>query len=315
MKRTQYPIHSDFRKWQNMNPPLNSFIVPIIQKMMKLLWYQEHSSRDVKVFKHKIVGRDNQKIRIIEYLPINVNKQAPCIVYYHGGGFVLPAASHHFKLARIYAHRTQCKVFFVDYRLAPKYPFPNGLNDCYDSYQWVVKNASELGINPNKIIVAGDSAGGELAAVVCLIAKDENYIEPCGQMLIYPVTSRGIETESMKKYFDTPMCNSRDIEKYDKFYIKNDDIVKREYCSPIEAPSHCDLPPAYVETAEFDCLRDSGIMYANKLKDAGVPVELYNTEGTIHGYDIVLKSLIVQEAIKRRVRFLKSILNEKTTKG
>lgn len=137
------------------------------------------------------------------------------------------------------------------------------------------------------------------------MAKDRGFRMPCAQMLIYPVTSRKLETESIRKYVDTPMCNSRDMEKYDKFYIRDEKAGKREYMSPIDAKSLEDMPPAYIETAEFDCLRDGGILYADKLKKFNVPVELYNTKGTIHGFDIELNSQIVRSCVEKRIGFLK----------
>ena len=130
---------------------------------------------------------------------------------------------------------------------------------------------------------------------------------PCGQMMMYPVTGIGMETESMKKYTDTPMCNSRDAEKYDKLYRPDPSAGKLEYTSPIQAESLAGLLSAYIETAEFDCLRDGGILYAERLRKFGVPVELHNTEGTMHGFDIVLDSPIVRNCVDRRTAFLKKI--------
>lgn len=110
----------------------------------------------------------------------------PCLINYHGGGFALPAAPYHYGLAKEYTQRTHCKVLLVDYRLAPKHPFPIATEDCYAVYCWVLVNAGELGIDPARVSVAGDSAGGQLATVVCLMARDRGQAMPCGQMLIYP---------------------------------------------------------------------------------------------------------------------------------
>ena len=249
-------------------------------------------------------------IRALWYCPKDVGKNAPCLVYCHGGGFVIPAAPYHYSLAREYAQRANCKVLFVDYRLAPKHPFPIPPEDCYAAYCWAIENAVNLSIDANRIAVAGDSAGGALATVICLMAKDREQIMPCGQMLIYPVTGLGVEPESWKKYTDTPMCNSRDGEKYDKYYMQDSTAGKHEYACPAEAESLADLPAAYIETAEFDCLRDSGILYAERLRKFGVPAELYNTEGTMHGFDIVLDSSIVRACVDRRITFLKKVFSE-----
>ncbi len=310
MKKEKYPIHPDFKRWAKMNPPLNSAVLPLIQKGMSLLFKTERSSAGVTVEKKTIPSEDGAHIRALLYSPVGIAADAPCLVYFHGGGFVMPAAPYHFSLAREYAVRAKCKVLFADYRLAPKYPFPIPPRDCCSAYAWTVANAKELSVDSSRIAVAGDSAGGELATVVCLMAKDRGLSMPCAQMLIYPVTGKGVETESMKKYTDTPMCNSRDIEKYGKYYIKGTPTEKRGYYSPIHADSLSELPPAYIETAEFDCLRDDGILYAERLKKSGVPTELYNTRGTMHGFDIVLKSPIVRTCVDRRVDFLKKSFSD-----
>ena len=172
-----------------------------------------------------------------------------------------------------------------------------------------MEHAGELGIDPDRVAVAGDSAGGELSAVVCLMAKDRGKPMPCGQMLMYPATGAGNGTDSMKKYTDTPMCNSRDMEKYGHYYVQDPAAGKHTYSAPIDADSLAGLPAAYIETAEFDCLRDDGILYAGRLRQFGVSAELINTEGTMHGFDIVLDSSIVRACVDRRVSFLKRIFN------
>lgn len=306
-KRTKYPIHPDFKKWTNMNPPLNRFIVPIIQKLMKPLFTMEKSDANIVVKKKIIPVDENNKIQALLYSPKDIGENAPCLVYYHGGGFVLPAAPYHYSLAKEYAERAHCKVLFVDYRLAPKYPFPAAPEDCYAAYSWALENAEALSIDLERIAVGGDSAGGQLAMDVCLMAKDRGQTMPCGEMLIYPAVG-DVETESIKLYTDTPMYNSKDMEKYRKLY-RPDPTIDNIYASPIKAESLEDFPSTYIETAEFDCLRDGGILYADRLENFNVSTELYNTKGTMHGFDIVLDSSIVRDSVDRRINFLKKIFN------
>lgn len=267
MRRAKYPIHPDFKKWENMNPPLNRLMLPIFQKSLNRLFSREKSTKKITVDRIQI-PIDGATIRALLYSPMDIGENVPCLIYFHGGGFVLPAAHFHYKLAREYALRLRCKVLFVDYRLAPKYPFPAAPEDCYAAYCWLLSHAKSLSINAKHIAVGGDSAGGELATVVCLMSKDRGQKMPCGQLLIYPVTSRGIVTDSMKKYTDTPMCNSRDIMQYERLYMQDPEAGKREYSSPIHAASLEGLPPSYIETAEFDCLRDGGILYAERLRSS-----------------------------------------------
>ena len=307
MKRTKYPIHPDFKAWTHMNPPLNRAMIPVMQKLMGLLFDREKSAEDMTAERKSIAAEGSASIRALWYCPKGIREPSPCLVYYHGGGFVFPASPHHYSLAREYAQRARCKVLFVDYRLAPKYPFPAAPEDCFHAYRWLLDHAGELGVDSARVAVAGDSAGGELAAVVCLMAEDRGKPMPCGQMLVYPVTGAGNETASMKKYTDTPMCNSRDIEKYGRYYTPDPAAAGSVYAAPIKAESLAGLPAAYVETAEFDCLRDDGVLYAQRLRQSGVPAELNNTEGTMHGFDIVLDSPIVRGCVDRRVAFLKRI--------
>lgn len=289
-----------------MNPPLNRAVVPVIQRLMRPLYFIEKSTADLTVERKIIPVAGGDTIRALWYSPKDIGKNAPCLVYYHGGGFVFPASPHHYSLAKEYAQRAHCKVLFADYRLAPKYPFPIAPEDCYAAYSWVLSNAGELAVDPARVAVSGDSAGGQLATVVCLMARDRGQAIPCGQMLIYPAAG-DVETESVKKYTDTPMCNSRDMEKYGKIYRSDPSVGENVYASPIEAETLEGLPTAYIETAEFDCLRDGGILYADRLRQFGVSTELYNTEGTMHGFDIVLNSPIVRACVDRRLEFLKQI--------
>ena len=290
-----------------MNPPLNKTILPVIQKVLGLLFLREKSTAGLTVERKTIPVGGGKTIRALWYTPKGMEEKAPCLVCYHGGGFVFPASPHHYSLAREYARRARCKLLFVDYRLAPKYPFPAAPEDCFAAYSWVLSHAQELSVDPARVAVAGDSAGGELATVVCLMARERGAVMPCGQMMLYPVTGIGVETESMKKYTDTPMCNSRDVKMYNKLYMQDAAAGNRIYASPIEAESLAGLPQAYIETAEFDCLRDEGILYAQRLEQFGVPTELYNTEGTMHGFDIVLSSHIVRACVDRRIDFLKRV--------
>ena len=289
-----------------------------------------------------------KSVSVLVYESKKASKDGPSILFFHGGGFAFQAAPHHFGLAKKLAKELGCKVFFVDYRLAPIHKFPAAPEDCFVVYQWMLSNTQELGIDKKKIAVCGDSAGGNLAAVVCLMARDAGIQMPKAQMLLYPFTDRRMKTESMKLYTDTPMCNSEDMKKYLKMYVKDQDlfetqssfrkqdesgtqsvfgnqnvsesqstnetaeqlVFQTEYLSPAEADSFENLPRAYVEVAEYDCLRDEGIEYADKLKKSGVKVELHKVKGAMHGYDIAQKSTLMKQCMKRRVAFFEKVFEE-----
>ena len=144
---------------------------------------------------------------------------------------------------------------------------------------------------------------------VCLRAIDEGRPAPCAQLLTYPAVGRAEETESYLKYTDTPMCNSRDMDIYGEWYVQDGSAGKLAYRSPIEAESLKGIPKTYIETAEFDALRDGAILYAEKLKAEGIEVELHNTKGTVHGYDMMLKSSIVKELVEKRIDFLNRVFS------
>lgn len=304
----KYPIHKDFSFFTHLYPPINRLTLPVMNFFLRLLPKGIKSDDTVSVRKVKIpTNRKHISAHLFE--PAKATENAPCLVYFHGGGFVLQAAPYHYALVRKYAELTPCKVLLVHYRLAPKHPFPIPVGNCYTALEWLFANSEKLGVDKNRVVVGGDSAGGNLAACVCLMAKDRQTTPPCGQMLVYPVIDRRLETASMKEFADTPMWNSKLNKRMWRYYLKNTTDVSIRYASPIEAETLQNLPPAYIETAEFDCLRDEGINYAAALEKANVCVTLRQTKGTMHGYDIVLKSSIVKESIDRRVEFLQNCFN------
>ena len=196
----------------------------------------------------------------------------------------------------------------VQYRLAPKYPYPTPVEDSYAALRWTFENAGKLNVVKDKIAVGGDSAGGTLAAAVCQLARDRGAEKPCFQLLVYPATDRRMETESNLKYTDTPMWNSSLSRKMWPAYLKNTNIPDIAYASPMEAESLDNLPQAYVETAEFDCLHDEGIALYNKLNELNIKCFLNDTLSTIHGYDVCFKHPIVVDSFNRRIEFLKNFL-------
>lgn len=307
MKR--YPIHKDFSLYTMMYPPINRVTLPFVRFAASLLPKNTTSDSTITITKAKIPVGDGDCISALWYSPVAVNDHAPCLIYYHGGGFMLEAAPYHYALAREYAVRAGCKVLFVAYRLAPKYPFPIPVEDCFSALKWVTENAQFYGIDTARIAVGGDSAGGNLAAAVTLMARERLFTPLCGQMLIYPVIDRRMETKSMDKFTDTPMWNSKLSRKMWKYYLPFMPASNIGFASPIEADSLQNLPTAYIETAEFDCLHDEAVHYAEALQQAGVAVHLNQTGETMHGFDIALSSDIVKQSIDKRILFLKSVFS------
>ncbi len=305
-KRKEYNIHEDFEKWRNFNPPLeNKMVLSFFQKVMGLCYTKAKSDDTCDAKKFKISYGDGKQMKAVLYSPKVIGEKAPCLLYMHGGGFVLPGAPHHYNNAKRYALGANCKVLYVDYPLAPKNKYPVAVNACFDAYKWILDNAKDYGFDKKKIVVGGDSAGGNLASVLCMKTMDEKIQQPIGQMLIYPAINTGLETTSMKMFDDTPLCNSVDCKKYQEMYLGADEDKYERYISPMNIEDCSKYPPTYIETAEFDCLRDEARLFARALRLAGVDVDLNNTKETMHGYDMVEDSSITLESMRRRIEFLK----------
>lgn len=296
----KYNISNEYGIYAKITPPFNRILFPISSLVLELVPKMLKSSGEVKITKKRMETIDGNSINLYIFAPVKT-KTDKVLLYIHGGGFAFKGYFCHYNLCQRFAGEANCKVVYVDYRLSPKYQYPVPLNDCFDAYKWILKNAGKLKINADKIIVGGDSAGGCLAVDVALKAIQKNLARPCYQMLVYPVLDKRMATRSMKMYSDTPMWNSRLNRKMWKYYLGNS-----YYISPNERLNLSNMPPAYLETAEYDCLHDEGIEFAKKLMDQGIPVELYETKQTMHGYNIKNGS-ITEKAIQKRIQVLKDI--------
>jgi Esterase/lipase len=305
----KYNLDRELLKYQNMKVALNPSLLPLVNKFLKIGFYMKKTPDRMKITKKKIPGYRNAMIEIAIFEPERIEKNAPCLIYFHGGAFFLKAATYHKYLISKYASQTPCKVIFVDYRLSPRYPFPISVEDCYAALNWACIHAEESGIDKSRIALGGDSAGGALAAAVTHMARDRKMCKLCFQMLIYPVTDARQNTESIRKYTDTPLWNAKANEIMWKSYLRDGDYHLRAYASLMEAVSFEKLPGAYIEVSEFDCLRDEGIQYAEALRHGGCHVELNETVGTIHGFELAEKSEITSICVSRRVEALRKAFN------
>lgn len=210
----------------------------------------------------QILSEDGVPLQLTIYQSQSVGQTAPCLVYFHGGGFYVRDAGYIHRYAAQYTQGAQCKVVFVHYRTADEAPFPVPFQDCYAALRWVWGHSEELGINRERIAVGGDSAGGALAAACAPRARDEGEIRLCFQLLVYPVTDSRMETDTMKKFTDSPMWNANLNRRMWELYLRSGDHGTPQYAAPMLAGNFAGLPPAYVEVEEFDCLHDEGIAYA-----------------------------------------------------
>jgi acetyl esterase len=208
----------------------------------------------------------------------------PMIVYIHGGGFVLCSIDTHDAVCRNLAADTPAVVVSVDYRLAPEHPWPAGSDDCVAAVRWAAGAAASLGADPDRIVVGGDSAGGNLAAVTALRLRDHGGPVLSGQLLIYPVTDHAQAGHPSYAAYDTGYgLTADDMRWFFEQYTPEVADRVHPFVSPLRAADLSGLPPAHVMTAEFDVLRDEGEAYAQRLSDAGVPVEAIRFDGLNHG--------------------------------
>jgi len=209
----------------------------------------------------------------------------PLLMFFHGSGFVLCSLDTHDGMCRNLAAGIGCVVVSVDYRLAPEHKFPDGPDDCLAATRWAAAHAAELGIDPVRIMLAGDSAGGNMAAVTALRIRDESGPTLCGQMLLYPVTDYHTPgTPSYAENADGYGLTRDTMEWFWGHYLKDPAEAENPYASPLRTPDLARLPPAYVMSAEYDPLRDEAELYGERLRTAGVPTEITRRPGMNHGF-------------------------------
>jgi acetyl esterase len=209
---------------------------------------------------------------------------APLVVFFHGGGFVLCSLDTHDELCRALCRESGAVLVSVDYRLAPEAPYPAAADDCYAALAWAVSHAAELGADPTRVAVAGDSAGGNLAAATALRARDLGGPALRHQCLIYPVTDCRFDTPSYIENAEGYFLTAETMRWFWSHYLQDMGRAAEPYASPLRAPSLAGLPPALVITAEYDPLRDEGEHYAQALSAAGVPTTFRRYDGMIHGF-------------------------------
>ncbi|MGF1453873.1 MAG: alpha/beta hydrolase [Alphaproteobacteria bacterium] len=270
---------------ENPTPPITELAPPDARALYKAM-SAATDTRDIpigKVINGTFPGPDGD-VPYRLYSPVAAVSVMPGLVYYHGGGWVIGDLDTHDSLCRDLANASGCRVFAVDYRLAPEHPFPAAVDDAMAALQFVNDNAPDLGIDPNALAVGGDSAGGNLAAVVAQQARHSGKARVMFQLLIYPVTEALPETVSMNAHAEGYLLEKATMTWFVHHYVHHADDIKNPRVSPLCAEDVSGLAPAYVITAEYDPLRDEGRAYAEKLKAAGVPTTYVEYPGMIHGF-------------------------------
>ena len=235
-----------------------------------------------KVEDRRIPGPSGE-IPVRIYIP-DVQGPLPALVYFHGGGWVIGSLETHDPSCRELANRVGCAVVSVDYRLSPEHRYPAAAEDCYAATRWVAENAGGLGVDPARIAVGGDSAGGNLSAAVALMARDRAEPGLCYQFLVYPVTDADFTRPSYRENATGYLLEAATMEWFWSHYVPDPARRVEPYCAPLRAESVAGLPPALVITAEYDPLRDEGEAYARRMQEAGVVTTCTRYDGMIHGF-------------------------------
>ena len=235
---------------------------------------------------HTITSADGSTFGAIVVVPEGTPRGV--MIYYHTGGWVIGRAADTDHLCRIMANRTGCTVVNIDYRLAPEHPYPAAVEDCYATLEWTAANLDSIAGGDVPIMIGGDSAGGNLAAVVALRARDRGGPEIALQALIYPVTDADLDNASYRDPENQLMLDRDGMVWLWDLYLPDATRRTEQDASPLRAADLSNLPPALVLTAEYDVLRDEGEAYAAKLSDAGVDVELTRHAGQMHGFFTLL---------------------------
>lgn len=272
--------------------PASSFDNPVAARQyfenISKLFAANIDSNGLLIAEHQVPGYgDAPAVRVRVYRPAGLKEKSPAILQIHGGGFVIGSLETEHALAVRNAQALGVTVVSVDYRLAPEHPYPAALHDCYAVLVWMHARAEQLQIDARRIALYGVSAGGGLAAALTLLAKEKSGPSICFQFLSIPELDDRLSTASAQAFTDTPVWNRPIAESSWQHYLGPDYVRGADNVPALAAPARAEdlsgLPPAYINTMEFDPLRDEGLLYALRLMQAGVSVEMHNYPGTFHG--------------------------------
>lgn len=268
----------------------------------------------VGTIKHILIPTSEGEVLARVFLP-DGDGPFPVIVYFHGGGWVIANLDVYEPSCRALCNAAEAIVVSVAYRQAPEHPYPAAVQDAYAAVQWVATNAEQLGGDPHRVAVAGESAGGNLATVTCLLAKEQGGVMPVAQLLVYPVTDLvGQNYQSYAENQNTKPLNTAMMSWFAQYYTPDQGHRSEPTASPLLAQDLSGLPPAIVITAENDPLRDQGELYAQKLADAGVSVDSQRYTGVVHEFFGLAGAVSkAKEALTQAADGLKKVWETKAT--
>ncbi|TLS36911.1 alpha/beta hydrolase [Pseudalkalibacillus caeni] len=293
-------------------PPIEELPLTEARASFDVMSQKLNQSETIARVENKTIPGYKNEIQVRIYTPVE-NRVLPVLVYYHGGGWVIGSLDSYDALCRSLANKAECIVVSVDYSLAPEEKFPVAVEDAYLALEWVYKNAEELQIDRTSLAVGGDSAGGNLAAVVSYLTYLRKGPHVACQMLFYP--SVGFDrTESYEKFGEGYYLTKATMNWFTEQYLNSPEDMMDPLAAPLLIPDEevVELPPAYILTAEYDPLRDGGEAYAKKLSAAGVKTEYVRYPGMIHGFLSMTEAIEDgQKAIIDAAKALKQKLSER----
>ncbi|MFJ9369753.1 alpha/beta hydrolase [Nocardia sp. NPDC101769] len=301
------------RRIRDQSPPLYTLTVPQA-RAADLAALRSTSGKPEPVDRtiERTIPGPGGELTVRIYLPQSTDSPLPVLLYFFGGGWTLGSLETSDPVCRTLTNLVGCATVSVNYRLAPEHKFPAAVLDCRAATTWVREHATEFGADPTRIAVAGDSAGGNLAAAMTRMARDEGGPELLAQVLIYPNTAYGYDARSMRDNTDPSFFNRDSVDWYWRHYLPQPSDGSHPLASPLLAADHNDLPQALIITAEYDPLRDEGEDYAMALTAAGVPVTLRRFDGMTHGFFTMTGELEdAQMAVATVARYLHTVFGNR----
>ncbi|MER6175286.1 alpha/beta hydrolase [Streptosporangium sp. NPDC001681] len=278
-----HPVAANLLKEAAKSGRPNSHLLPIEEARSNFeATFAALPVEDVAATEDLVVPGTRHEIPVRVYRPDVARAITPLVVYLHGGGWQMGSLDSHDGICRAIANRTGFVILSVEYRRPPEHPFPAAPDDCYAAFVWAVENAEQLGIDPARVALAGDSAGGNLAAAVALRARDQDGPALAGQMLFYPATTFDLEL-GFDLEFEGLMLFRDEVQWHKDAYFTSPDDALSPQASPLGADL-AGLPPTLVITAEYDPIRPQGELFAGRLAEAGVPVQHRRYPGMVHGF-------------------------------